>query len=290
MATNLIISQTSLEFLSGYTPVYSPIYPLFTSGGPTQSQQYALEACERTIRRAVALGDIRTKRYSPKDTEVKHFNAGSADKVFKAYMNVVRFTHSVFQDATGVPDILSQALEEHQKAQDELLFFGDGATDGTQINNGLYFSSDVNYVKESSSSLAASGQLLAFHQTVVSEARAVNVGGKRSILFYGDSCLAALDSIHDFGGGAVVATLEDVLGNEFDFIRSPKGLTPSGDNGILIINHAQVKTNYVTEPVIMDQDTDRKEMQAWANFVQGSMMVDVTAPGGIRKLPLVFGT
>lgn len=284
MSTNLIISQTSQEFLSGYTPVYSPIYPLFTQGG----QQYAMQAAERTLRRAVALGDIRTKRYSPKDTEVKHFNAGPQDKTFKAYLNVVRFTHSVFQDASGVPDILSQALEEHQKAQDELLYFGDGATDGAQVNNGLYFSSDANYIKESSTSLSATNQLLLFHQAVVSEARAVSVGGSRSIIFYGDTCLAALDSLHADGGGAVVAGLEDVLGNEFDLIRSPKGLTPSGENGILVVNHAQVKTHYVTEPVILDQDTDRKEMQAWANFVQGSMMVDVAAYGGIRKLPLVF--
>lgn len=284
MSTNLIISQTSQEFLSGYTPVYSPIYPLFTQNG----QQYAMQAAERTLRRAVALGDIRTKRYSPKDTEVKHFNAGAQDKVFKAYMNVVRFTHSVFQDASGVPDILSQALEEHQKAQDELLFFGDGATDGTQINNGLYFSNDANYVKESSSSLSATNQLLLFHQAVVTEARAVSVGGPRMIMFYGDTCLAALDSLHADGGGAVVAQLEEVLGNEFSLVRSPKGLTPAGENGILVINQAQVKTHYVTEPVILDQDTDRKEMQAWANFVQGSMMVDVAAYGGIRKLPLVF--
>lgn len=285
MSTNLIISQTSQEFLSGYTPIYSPIYPLFTQNG----QQYALQAAERTLRRAVALGDIRTKRYSPKDTEVKHFNAGPQDKVFKAYLNVVRFTHSIFQDASGVPDILSQALEEHQKAQDELLYFGDGATDGAQINNGLYFSSDANYVKESSSSLSATNQLELFHQAVVSEARAVSVGGERSIIFYGDTCLAALDSLHASGGGTVLGNLIEVL-SDFNLIRSPKGLTPSGENGILVVNHAQVKTHYVTEPVILDQDTDRKEMQAWANFVQGSMMVDVAAPGGIRKLPLVFLT
>ncbi len=284
MGTNLIISQTSQEFLAGYTPVYSPIYPLFTQGG----QQYAMQAAERTLRRAVALGDIRTKRVTPKDTEVKHFNAGPVDKTFKAYMNVVRFTHSIFQDSQGVPDILAQALEEHQKAQDELLYFGDGASDGAQINNGLYYSSDANYVKEGSSSLAASNQLLLFHQAVVSEARAVSVGGQRAIIFYGDTCLARLDSLHEDGGGAVVAGLEVVLGNEFDLIRSPKGLTPDGENGILVVNFAQIKTHYVTEPVILDQDTDRKNMEAWANFVQGSMMVDVAAYGGIRKLPLVF--
>ncbi len=283
MGTNLIISQTSQEFLAGYTPVYSPIYPLFTNGG----QKYAMQAAERTLRRAVALGDIRTKRFSPKDTEVKHFNAGPQDKTFKAYMNVVRFTHSIFQDSQGVPDILAQALEEHQKAQDELLYFGDGATDGTQINNGLYFSNDPNYIKQSSSSLAVSNQLLLFHQAVVSECHAQSVGGQRSVIFYGDDCLAALDSLHADGGGSVLSQLQSVL-TDFSMIRSPVGLTPNGENGILVVNHAQVKTHYVTPPVILDQDTDRKNMEAWANFVQGSMMVDVMAYGGIRKKPLVF--
>ncbi len=284
MSTNLIISQTSLEFLAGYIPVYSPIYPLFTQGG----QQYAMQAAERTLRRAVALGDIRTKRISPKDTEVKAFNAGAQDKVFKAYMNVIRFSHSIFQDAAGVPDILAQALEEHQKVQDELLYFGDGATEGTQVNNGLYFSTDPNYIKETASSLASTNQLELFHQAVVTEARAVSVGGERSIIFYGDTCLASLDSLYTNGAGTVLGNLQEVLG-DFNLIRSPKGLAvPSGENGIMVVNHAQVKTHYVTEPVILDQDTDRKNMEAWANFVQGSMMVDVQGYGGIRRLPLVF--
>lgn len=288
MGTNLIISQKSEEFLSGFTPTYNPIYPLFTS---QNAQQYELQVAERKFRRAQALGDIRNKRLTPKDTELKRLAIGEQSKIFKAYVYAQQFVRSTLQSDEGVADGFAQALEEHQKMQDEILLFGDGAAPGSVINNALYYSQDSNYVLESAQSIPSSGKLLAFHQAVVSEVNSRNVGGSRRVMFYGDTALACLDSIHESGAGTVLGFLEEVL-RDVDFLRLPsvdkEGLIPSGENGILVVNQSQIKTHYVTEPVMLNQGVDEKVMEAWANFIQGSMMVEVLARGGVTKLPFTF--
>lgn len=285
MGTNLIISKSSEEFLAGYTPVYNPIYPLLTS---QNAQQYAMEVAERTFRRAAALGDIRNKRITPKDTELKRLAIGEASKSFKAYMYAQQFVRSTLQSDEGVEDGFAQALEEHQKMQDEILLFGDGTADNNVINNGLYWSGDANRVLESSEAIA---DLLDFHATVVSAVNSRSVGGERTLFFYGDTVLSKLDSIHASGAGTVLGFLEEVLGG-VNFVRLPStdkgGVIPSGANGILILNHAQVKTHYVTEPIILARGVNEQAMEAWANFIQGSMMVEVVAYGGLTKVPFTF--
>lgn len=285
MGTNLILSKSSEEFLAGYTPTYNPIYPLLTS---QNAQQYAMEVAERKFRRASALGDLRNKRLTPKDTELKRLSIGDAQKTFKAYMYAQQFVRSTLQSDEGVEDGFAQALEEHQKMQDEILLFGDGTQDSDVINNGLYWSLDANRILAGSEAIA---DLLDFHATVVSAVNARNVGGERTVFFYGDTVLTNLDSIHASGAGTVLGFLEQVLGG-VNFVRLPTtdklGVIPSGANGILILNHAQVKTHYVTEPVILSRGVDEKNLEAWANFIQGSMMVEVLAYGGLTKVPFTY--
>ena len=70
MATNKIALRTVEEFMSDYTPVYSPIYPLFMG----KSQKYEREVGELNFRRVEAVGDIRAKHITPKDTEIRRIS------------------------------------------------------------------------------------------------------------------------------------------------------------------------------------------------------------------------
>jgi len=283
MGTNLIRSKQAEEFMSGYTPTYNPMYPIFTG---KNSQEYALEVAQRTFKRLEAMGDIRNRRLLAKDTEIKRFNAAETSKVFKAYVNASQFVRSTLQGDEGISDVFAQALEEHQKAQDEILLYGDGTSPSDVVNNALFYSADSNYLLSSTASIASAGRLLNFHQAVVSAAREQSVSGDRSIIFYGSTVLGWLDSLHEDGGGAVVEQLNAVLGNEFGFLRMPKGLEPNGTNGIIIVNHSQIKTHFVAEPQMLSQGVDEKNMEAWANFIQGSMMVEVLSYKGINRVPM----
>ena len=74
MSTNHIALRSIEEFMSGYTPVYQPIYPLFLG----KSQAYSEQAGKIDFKRVSTVGDIRAKHITPKDTEIQQIAATEA--------------------------------------------------------------------------------------------------------------------------------------------------------------------------------------------------------------------
>lgn len=282
MSTNKIALRTVEQFMSDYTPIYNPLYPLFLS----KSQQYAPEVGRLDFRRVDAVGDIRAKHITPKDTEIQQVAVMEGKKSFRKYFLAKQYVHSQVQDLLGVENVVSQVLDENQKLMDSLVLLGEGTSGGNVINNGLFYSGDQNYTLQSSTAISATDRLLDFHGQVASCAElADQVAGRKVIIFYGTDIIQLFNGLHSGNATPVKTALQDVLGQGFSMVQMPRAVTPIGANGWIIANMDQCKMHYTALPQLMAQGHNEEKMYYWHNFLMGSCMLEVLAKDGIIHQP-----
>lgn len=286
MPTNKIALRTTEEFMSDYTPIYQPIYPLFLS----KSQQYERETGKYDFRRVETVGDVRARRITPKDTEIKQVNVTEGRRAYKKYFLANQYTLSEFQNREGAEEVVSQVLDEHQLQADELFLLGEGSSPETVLNNGLFYSQDPNYTLKSSAAIASGDtRLVDFHNKIVSLANSANqVAGRKLMLFYGSDILPLYNSIYSAAARAWKSVLGDVLGSNFNYAELPSAATPAGASGVIIANLDQVKLHYTVFPELLAQGQNEEKMYLWFNFLMGSMMLEVTAKDGVIRQPLTL--
>lgn len=283
MPTNKIALRTTEEFMSDYTPIYQPIYPLFLGG---KSQSYEREVGRLDFRRIQAVGDIRAKHITPKDTEIRQVSVMEGKKAFRKYFLANQFTLSEFQDQQGVEEVVAQVLDEHQLQADELLMLGDGTSPSDVINNGLYFSNDPNYTLLTPYEIPTADRLYAFHNAIVATAQKANqVAGRKVIFIYGQTILPYVNSVYPTAVRAWRSALLEVLGPNYSIVIIPDSATPAGASGWIIANMDQVKLHYTVLPELMNQGENDEKMYLWFNFLMGSMMLEVLAKDGIIRQP-----
>lgn len=286
MPTNLITLKSTDQFMAGFVPVYTPIYGLLLSNG--KAVQYPREVGENTFRRVEAMGDIRSKRVSPKDTEIKQIAVGEGSKTYKKYFMGSQFILSQFQDAQGVDDVTAQVLDEHNRQFDEIVLHGEGTTVGTQLNNGLYLSSDANYTLESSTEVASGGndpRLLSLHTKVMNNADKANrVAGRKVVIFYGSNIVPLVNGLYT-SGRAFRPSLQDALGPNYSIITLPTDTALNSGHGWMIVNLDQIKFHYTVLPGLQNRGINEEKNYAWSNFLMGSCMTEVLALNGIIRQP-----
>lgn len=285
MSTDKVALRSVEEFMTGYSPVYQPIYPLFLGN----SQAYSEEAGKIDFNRINTIGDIRAKHITPKDTEIQQINVTEGKKTFKKYFLANQFQLSQMQDQQRVSDIVAQVLDEHQTQMDELFLLGEGTSGSDMLNNSLFWSNDSNYDLENSTQIDLDGNdnyLADLHASVMQNvATADRLAGRKLILFYGTSILPLFDSLYTNSSVAFKAALQGVLGAGYSLGKVPAAITPSGANGWLIANLDQVKMHYTALPALKNQGSNDEKMYYWFNFLMGSCMLEVLASGGIVRQP-----
>lgn len=281
MSTNKIALRSVEQFMSDYSPVYQPIYPLFLG----KSQQYASEVGKLDFRRVQTVGDIRAKHLTPKDTEIRQVAVMEGKKTFKKYFLANQFQLSQYQDRQGVEEVVAQVLDEHQVQADELFMLGEGTSNGNMLNNGLFHSADGNYTLEASSEIPTTNRLHEFFTRVTSTAsKADQVAGRKVICFYGNT-KPLLRSLFPNSDTLVKSALSEALGQNYSIVEIPDAPTPSGQNGWIVANLDQTKLHYTALPQLLDQGDNREKMYLWFNFMMGSMMLEVLAKDGIIRQP-----
>ncbi len=287
--TNKVVLRSIEEFMAGYVPIYQPVYPLFLG----KSQSYSEEAGKIDFKRVEAIGDIRAKHITPKDTEIKQLSAREASKTFKKYFLANQFTQSALQDPRGVEDVVAQVLDEHQKQADDLLLLGEGTSASTMINNGLFWSADSNYNLQGSIEIddgAADDHLADLHAQIVGASLVCNaVAGRKAVIFYGSTMLTKVNGVYANSSMPWKEVLAKVLGPNYSVVELPSAVTPTGGvNGFIIANLDQVKLHYTALPSLKAQGVNEEKMYSWHNFLMGSMMLEVLAYGGVYRQPTTF--
>lgn len=281
--TNKLQLKDVDQFMADYTPIYNPIYPLFMS----KSQSYSEEVGKVNFKRLEAVGDIRGHHITPKDTEIKQIGVVEKSKTFKKYFLANQFVQSSLQDQGQVEDIVRQVLDEHQKHMDDLFLLGEGTSDGSVVNNGLFWSGDANHTTESSVEIDTDADsLIDLHAKVLQNVDdADQIAGRKVIIFYGTSVLPLYDGVYAASSRPFKTVLREVLGGNYSTVKMPSAVTPSGANGWVIANLDQVKLHYTALPSLKAQGVNDEKMYSWHNFLMGSCMLEVLASGGIIKQP-----
>ncbi len=282
MPTNKIVLRTVEQFMADYTPIYQPLYPLFLG----KSAQYAAEVGKLDFRRLDTVGDIRAKHITPKDTVIAQVSAAEGTKSFKKYFLANQFTVSSLQDRQGLEDVTAQVLDEHQKQADDLFLLGEGTSNSTMLNNGLFWSNDANYDLESSVAIDSTSRLYDFHAKVITTAMVADqVPGRKVLIFYGADIAPFVNSLYDTAAKAWKVALQEVLGPNYSIIYLPTAVTPSGTNGWIIANLDQTKLHYTMLPQVLANGINDEKMYYWSNFALGSMMLEVLAPNAVIRQP-----
>lgn len=286
MGTNKVVLRTVEEFMDGYKPRYVPFYPLLLKN----SQAYAEEVGKINFNRLEAVGDLRAKHLTPKDTEITQIAVKNSAKTFKKYFLAKQYVQSALQAREDVEGIVSQVLDEHQKQMDDLFLLGEGTAANNVVNNGVFWSGDTNYTLENSDELAnAPDTQNEFYDLMSTNLeKAKQLPGEKAIVVYGATALSKLNSLLPEQAVSVRSLVNEILDEETRIVSLPTAVTPSNVNGWMIINLDQIKTHYTTLPELKDQGVNAEKMYSWHNFLMGSAMVEVLAPNGIIRQPVTF--
>lgn len=284
--TNKLVLRDVDKLMEDYVPVYKSIFGLFLGN----AEKHAAEVGQLTFKRLEAVSDIRAKHITPKDTEIRQVVAVEKSKVFKKYFLANQFIQSSLQDRSQNEDVVKQVLDENNKLNDDLLMLGEGTSNSTMVNNGLFWSGDSNYVLESSEEIAKASDgthIQDLHaEVVVDYLNANTVAGRKMIMFYGSSMLQKINGLYLSSGVSFKSGLRESV--DADIVEIPADITPSNTNGYIIVNLDQVKLNYTVLPSLLDQGVNGEKMHSWHNFLVGSCMLEVKAYKGIIRQPCTF--
>ena len=285
--TNLIALRTVTEFLSDYTPSYNPIMPLFMDN----AKQYPVEVGQADFKRASAVGDLRGRVITPKDTEIFQIGASMGQKSFKRYFFGAQFIQSELQSREGYEGVVAEVLDEHNKQNDELFLTGDGTSAGTVLNNGLFWSADPNYVLNGSDAIAAGTDgthLSDLYSTMVSLIETANeVDGQKLVMVYGSAMIGKFNGLFAASDTPFSEVVSKAL-PAVSFAKMPASITPAGTNGMIIVNLSKTKLHYTLLPTVKGQGINEEKQYAWTNFLMGSSMLEVLAPGAVTRQPFTF--
>lgn len=286
MSTNKVVLRTTEEFMQGYEPVYKPLYAALLGN----SQAYSEEVGKINFNRLEAVGDIRAKHITPKDSEIAQLSVKGTSKTFKKYFLANQYIQSALQSNEDVEGIVAQVLDEHQKQMDELVLFGEGTQASDVVNNGLFYSADGNYVLENSDEMANAPDTQAemYEKVMGTLADARDVPGRKAIIFYGATTLSKLDSLFPDKSISLMGALQAAIAGDASILRMPSAVTPASKWGWMVVNLDRTKLHYVALPSLKDQGVNSEKMYSWHNFLMGSAMVEVQTAGGIIHQPVTF--
>ncbi len=282
--TGKIVLRSADEFMADYVSKYRPIYPLFMSN----SQSYALEVGKLNFKRMEAVGDIRNKHLTPKDSHIHQLSAVEKSKVFKLYPEASQFVQSNFQDKKQNEDLVKQFLDEHQRQYDEMFLLGDGTASNNVYNNGLFWSADANWTEESGATVDGDGvdPLIDMHAKVMATAEDADlIAGRKVIIFYGEDILARYNGVYAATSMPFKKVLKETLESNFSLAKLPADITPANANGWIVANLDQCKLHHSLLPKLIDQGVNGEKMHSWHNFAFGSCMLEVLASGAVIKQP-----
>lgn len=283
--TNKIVLRSVDQLMNDYVPLYKPLYPLFLQSG---GKNYSMDVGKLNFKRLEAVGDIRSKHYTPKDTHIHQIGAKESQKTFKKYPLASQFIQSTFQDQAQNEAVVKQVLDEHQRQYDELFLLGDGTASNNVFNNALFWSADANWVEESSATVDGDGvdPLIDLHKKVMTTVEDADlVAGRKVIIFYGTTIIPYYNGVYAATSIPFKKVLRETLDANYSLARIPADITPANSNGWIIANMDQVSLHHTLLPQLLDQGVNAEKMHSWHNFAMGSCMLEVLAGGAVIKQP-----
>ncbi len=278
MQTGKIELKTTIQYNDGFVPIYRPLYPSVMQ----KTVQYPLEVGKLETRRLVTIGDIRAKTVTPKDTELVQIAAGPVSRYFKKKALMNQYRVSDLQSQEGSQDVVNQVLDEAHKQADEIILFNEGTSDGSVLNNGLYYSSDPHFSTGIATPTITDN--FEFYDAILATAtEADKVAGRKLIVFFGTNCLPVYRGLFETGVKSMRQALQEGLGQDYSLTQMPADITPNSANGWLLINLDQIRTHYMKLPSLVAQGHNEEKGYYWFNFQQASFMTELLAGNSLIR-------
>lgn len=274
-ATNKPVIKTSEEFAEGYSPVYSPIYPLFLSGA--HAVAYERVEGKHTVKGVEALGDMFAKKFTAKDT-LKHQLHGKATSFqFDKNFYLAEYKTGKNQSTEGDQSLVNEFLDNQNVLLDQLLLFGD------EGNQGLYTNNSSNYVTEGAIANIDPANKREFFEAITATAdEADKLAGSKILMLYGETTRKLWRAgLFETGVASVRDRLMTALGPEYTPIVLPSQVTPMAE-GWMIINLNQIKVHHHGAPW-MEPGEDASARKRFVHFLIGSVGVELKQVGAIIK-------
>lgn len=286
MSTNKLVLRSADQFMADYKATYQPLYSIFLGN----SQQYSEEVGQLSFKRLEAVGDIRAKHITPKDTDIRQIAVKEGSKTFKKYFLANQFTQSALQDQSRTEDVVRQVLDEHQKHMDAIFVQGEGTQNSDVINNGLFWSGDANLVVNGSAELDTDAETTGaggLYSKVMEQLEIANaIGGRKAVIFYGSNIVPIANGLLSSSNVPFKRVMKEAAGEGVSLINMASSVTPASNHGFMIVNLDQVKLHYTSLPSLKAQGVNEEKMYAWHNFLMGSCMLEVLVSGAMIKQPL----
>jgi hypothetical protein len=286
MPTNKIVLQTQEEFIADFTPSYEPIYGILLGNAVA----YTEEVGQVKFNRVEAVGDIRARRLTPKDTTIKQIAVKSGSRKFTKAFYANQYVQSLLQDQSEINTVVAQVLDEHSRQFDENMFLGEGTSPSTAINNSLFHSQDPYYDLRSSTAISApTADTADYYSKLMAIMDAADrVPGRKAILVYGSTAQSRLNTLFPSSTDSLRSVLEGAIDEDDRIIKVPADINLGNVNGWIVVSLDHVKLHHCGLPKLDGQGTNEEKKYTWHNFLMGTSMVELLKDDAVIRQPLTF--
>ena len=283
MATNLNVLRSVEEMQQDVVITYAPFFLTLKN---QKAWETAIEE-QKLTKIAGSDADIEARLINSQDTEIKQTKANKSSKVFNKQIFLLEYLESNFQKDTALPQLNNRVIKNMSKQLDYQVW------NGTH-NNGLFVSSDPNYVTNTAATLPAAingnngiDALAMLFNLLQQQVDSTTGSGDVLAAIYGKDLLGYLRKLFPATGTSYL----DIIKANYPNITPTEVPTnlASTDNGILIVSQEMVESNHQALPQIYKAGVDERKSEAWVQYIFGTAFIDVMDMGGIIKQPVTIG-
>ena len=284
--------EYAAKLQDAWVQTYPAIYNLFlgpNSNAVNEATVDDLEQANISFQTVETLGEATAKPISEQSTEMNRLKTGTKTKQYLKYMSGIAWKKKTGSASYAhFASISNQALNKILTQEDHEFITGmDG--NGVVRNNGLFTSSDPDYVSELVTS-AAPTSLSAIKTALDKDLEVIrkDAVGMKYVLSWG----TMKDALNSFPTEESTRTRQDILAAslpDVQFINTvtdiSEGATAEGkgEGGYIIVTPSAVRLHHGLLTKILNLGYNEEDMKIWMNIGYNSKSLEVLAKGGIFK-------
>jgi hypothetical protein len=233
---------------------------------------------------------IRAEVLNPSQTEKAHLKTADKTRTFYPYMKGAKMIKS-WRSRGSLEEMSNKVMFEYSKIYDKQTFVGEKG------NNGLFSSTDADYVTNSASIIPASSgtgfnrvkALVDLFAVLKAQVGAETASNDLLVYLQGDDLLTLWNGITENNETPVAQIVKQMF--NATFVEVPAALAPGiVGNHIVVVSNDVASIDTAGVPDISGVGPNNEDEYDWANYVIGSSQVNAEEHGGIINQPLTFAT
>ena len=233
---------------------------------------------------------IRAEKLNPEQTEKARLATESRTRSFNPYLKGAKMIKSWYSRGS-LEAMSNKVMFEYSKMWDIQTFVGE---DG---NNGLFTSTDTDYVTNSAATIPVSSgtgfnrvqALVGVFADLKTQVGSETASNNLVIYLQGTDLLALWNGITENNETPVSQIVRQMFGGAAIFVEVPAALAPGiTGNHVIVVSNDVASIDSAGAPDISGVGQNGENEYDWANYIIGSSQVNPEEHGGIINQPLTF--